>query len=91
MKKLTLVTFLLFSLQPTFSFAWTGYDNFDGSEIEISSGNLVREGEEIVFYDWESEESRSAEVRKIEYLFNRTEVEVYDYIAKKIRIFDMEN
>lgn len=70
--------------------AWTGYDNHDGSEIEIFSGNLVREGEEIKFYDWNSEEDRIAEVTSIEYLLDRTRLEIFDFIAKKNRIFDME-
>jgi len=72
-------------------FAWTGYDNFDGSEIEISSGNLVREGEAIKFYDWNSEEDRNAEVMSVDYLFGITRVEIYDFVAQKVRIFDMDN
>jgi hypothetical protein len=73
------------------SFAWTGYDYFNGSEIEINSGNLVREGETIKFYDWDSEEDRNAEVRSVDYLFNSTRLEIYDYIEQKVRIFDMDN
>ncbi len=72
-------------------FAWTGYDRFNGSEVEISSGNLVREGETIKFYDWEKEEDHNAEVRAIDYLFNSTRLEIYDYIEQKVRIFDMDN
>ncbi len=72
-------------------FAWTGYDRSGGSEIEISSGNLVREGETIKFYDWDKEEDRNAEVRAVDYLFSATRLEVYDYLEQKVRVFDMDN
>ncbi len=81
-------------LSPIFgpaAFAWTGYDVVDNSEIEIGSGNLVREGEEIRFYDWQNQEDRRAQVRAVDYLFNTTRLEVYDYIDQKTRIFDMNN
>ncbi|MFT6219900.1 MAG: hypothetical protein ACJA02_000691 [Myxococcota bacterium] len=71
--------------------AWTGYDFADGSEIEIGSGNLVREGEQIRFYDWKSQEDRRAEVIDVEYLFNRTRLEIYDYSTQKNRIIEMES
>ncbi|MCE3255009.1 MAG: hypothetical protein K0R25_503 [Rickettsiaceae bacterium] len=70
--------------------AWNGYERGGGSEIEISKGTLVREGEDIRFYDWDKAEDRKAEVRAVEYLFNGVRLEVYDFVEKKIRIFEME-
>ena len=71
-------------------FAWLGYDRLNGSEIEIGSGNLVREGEIIKFYDWDKEEDRKAEVMSLENLFSGSRLEIYDYVESKIRVFDME-
>ncbi len=90
-KKILTIFFLVSIFTSTDSFAWTGYDNSDGSEIEIGGGNLVREGEEIKFYDWKSEEDRRAEVKSVEYLSNRVRLEIYDYFELKIRVFDMDN
>ena len=72
-------------------FAWTGYDLNNNAEIEISSGNLVREGETIRFYDWGEDEDKSGEVKSVDYLFNRTRLEIYESISNEVRIFDMEN
>jgi hypothetical protein len=88
-KKTILVFLFIFSFKASHCLAWTGYDNLDGSEIEIGSGSLVREGEQIKFYDWQSQEDRSAEVIDVEYLFNRTRLEIYDYVTQKNRIFEM--
>ncbi len=89
--KISLIMFLSFILLTNECIAWTGYDLADGSEIEISSGNLVREGEEIKFYDWSGEEDRKAEVRSVDYLFSNTRLEVYDYVEQKQRVFNMDN
>ena len=91
LKNIITVLVLYFFLNISNCFAWTGYDNFDGSEIEISSGNLVREGEAIKFYDWGSEEDINAEVRSVDYLFSSTRLEIYDFAAQKVRVFDMDN
>ncbi|MFT5702978.1 MAG: hypothetical protein ACJAZX_000691 [Rickettsiales bacterium] len=85
------VFFLLTILTPVKSWSWTGYDRQNGSEIEISSGNLVRDGEQIRFYDWQSDEDRKAEVEDIQYFPNSVKLEIYDYSADKTRIFDMVN
>lgn len=85
-----IISFFVILFNSQTSFAWTGYDHADGSEIEISSGNLVREGEEIRFYDWKSEEDRLAQVRTVDGLLSGVRLEIYDYSAKEIRIFDME-
>ena len=88
------IIFLVFTVFLFFAgnccFAWNGFEH-SGSQIEIGSGNLVREGETIKFYDWDKEEERKAEVRSIDYFFNTTRLEVYDFIEQKVRIFEMEN
>jgi hypothetical protein len=88
-KNIIIVCYFLLNINDCF--AWTGYDHSNGSEIEIGSGNLVREGETIKFYDWDKEEDHNAEVRVVDYLFNSTRLEIYDYIEQKVRVFDMDN
>ena len=75
---------------PTISLAWDGYDYETGNYIEIDKGNLVREGEEIEYYDYESGEYRSGEVQDIESSGSGAEVEVYDYDSGEYRTFDMD-
>ncbi len=91
LKNIIFITLWCFALSTNNCFAWTGYDNADGSEIEIGSGNLVREGEEIKFYDWSKGEDHKAEVRSVDYLFNNTRLEIYDYPEQKVRVFNMDN
>ena len=82
---------LIFFFHINTCFAWTGYDRNNNAEIEIGSGNLVREGETIRFYDWGKEEDRNGEVRSVNYLFNRTRLEIYEFISNEVRVFDMED
>lgn len=70
--------------------AWDGYDYETGNYIEIDKGNLVRSGEEIEYYDYESGEYRYGEVQNIESSGGGAEVEVYDYESGKYRTFEME-
>ena len=37
---------------PSLAAAWDGYDYESGSYVEIEKGNLVRDGEEIEYYDY---------------------------------------
>jgi len=91
LKNIIFVIVVMFFIGINNCFAWVGYDQNSNEKMEIGSGNLVREGETIKFYDWKNEEDRSGEVRVIEYLFNSTKLEIYDLIDNEIRIFDMEN
>lgn len=75
---------------PITSFAWNGYDYESGNYVEIEEGNLVREGEEIEYYDYESGEYRYGEVQDIQSFGSGAEVEVYDYDSGEYRTFDMD-
>jgi hypothetical protein len=86
-----LVTTLILLLSFTnHSFAWDGYDRATSGEIEIGSGNLVREGETIRFYDWEKEENHRGEINSVEYKFHGVTIEIYDLDEKKDRTFEMQ-
>lgn len=78
-------------LLPSTSNAWNGYDSEAGSNIEIESGNLVRQGETIDFYDHESGDYKSADVESITRFGSTVEVEVYDYDSGEYRTFEMED
>lgn len=78
-------------LLPATSNAWNGYDSEAGSDIEIESGNLVRQGETIDFYDHESGDYKSADVEAITQFGSTVEVEVYDYDSGEYRTFEMDD
>ncbi|MCA6069942.1 MAG: DUF5334 domain-containing protein [Endomicrobium sp.] len=67
-------------------FAWDGYDYASSSCVEVEKYNLVREGEDIEIYDYDTHEYKDVYVQSIE----GTELEVYDYDSGKTRTFDME-
>ena len=89
MKNRLLVLFgsLFFSAS---ALAWDGYDYETGSYIEIDKGNLVREGEEIEYYDYDSGEYLNGEVQNIQSSGSGAEVEVYDYDSGEYRTFEMD-
>jgi hypothetical protein len=73
------------------AFSWEGYDYENGEYVEIEKGNLVREGEEIEYYDYEDGEYKYGEVQDVQSLGNGAEVEVYDYESGEYRTFEMED
>lgn len=89
--KTLLVFFLAFlsSLNPSKSMAWTGYDYFLKTEIDIGVGNLVREGYVIQFYDSKDDNFRTAKVNSIQSVAGGTEIIVFDLDSKKERQFIM--
>ncbi len=82
--------FLSLSLISISAFSWNGYDYDKGSYIEIEKGNLVREGEEIEYYDYESGEYKYGEVESINSYGSSVEVEVYDSDTGEYRTFQMD-
>jgi hypothetical protein len=70
-------------------FAWDGYDYSRGTYVEIDRGNLVREGEDIEFYDYQNGYSYG-EVTGVSGYGSSVEVEVYDYNTGEYRTFDMD-
>jgi hypothetical protein len=86
--------FIIFLIFITFlnspkSIAWTGYDYFSKTEIDIGVGNLVREGNLIQFYDSKDDNFRTAKVVSIQSVAGGTEVIVFDLDSKKERQFIM--
>ena len=83
-----LISLALFS---SAALAWEGYDYDANSHVTIESGNLVRDGESIDFYDYSSGEYRTGEVESINRSGSSVEVEVYDYDAGEYRTFEMQD
>ncbi|MGH8381769.1 DUF5334 family protein [Pseudomonas sp.] len=79
------------SVFATSAVAWTGSDSDTAGTIEIESGNLVRQGETIDFYDSDSGDYRSADVESVNSDGGTTEVEVYDHDAGEYRTFEMDD
>ena len=69
--------------------AWDGYDWDSSSDITIESGNLVREGREIEYYDWDEGEYKYGDVQRIDRYGSTVEIEVYDYEEGEYRTFEM--
>lgn len=82
-----LISFISFASN---SYAWDGYDYESSTYVEIEKGNLVRVGEEIEYYDYESGEYRTGDVESIESSGSETEIEVYDYESDEYRTFEMD-
>ena len=82
---------IAFSVFANSAAAWTGSDSETSGTIEIESGNLVRQGETIEFYDSDSGDYRSADVESINTYGGTTEVEVYDHDAGEYRTFEMDD
>lgn len=83
---------LLILLAASFNtFAWDGYDSENGVNVEIDKGNLVREGNDIEFYDSGTGEYRTGEVQSIERSGSTVDVEVIDSETGETRTFEMED
>lgn len=89
MKKIIFVGAML--LISTTALAWSGSDTETAGAIEIESGNLVRQGETIEFFDSDSGDYRSADVESINSSGGTTEVEVYDHDSGEYRTFEMDD
>jgi len=88
MKKI-IIAIVIF-LAPFSVSAWDGYDYEKGAYVEIDKGNLVREGEDIEIYDYDTGEYKDVEVQSITGNGSGAEVEVYDPDTGEYRTLDMD-
>ena len=89
-EKPLLIIALLICFVPVTANAWDGYDFDKGSYIEIDQGNLVRPGQDIEIYDYETGDYKEVEVQSVTGSGSGAEVEVYDYDTGEYRTFDMD-
>lgn len=73
------------------SYSWSGYDYENKTEIEISTGNLVREGLTIQFYNSKDDKFHSGKVMYMESVPGGTRIQINDSDSKQERIFIMQN
>jgi hypothetical protein len=91
MKKFLLISVAMFILgSSTTVFGWDGIDD-NGSDITIEDGNLVREGEEIEYYDDSTGQYHTGDIETIDDSGYNTELEVYDNDTGEYRTFEMED
>lgn len=81
---------LIFILYPFNVYGWSGYDWENGSYIEIEEGELVREGEEIEFYDYGDAEYKNIEIDSMNDYGTHVEIEGTDIENGEIRTFEMD-
>jgi hypothetical protein len=90
LRKSRLLLVAIYFFAPTQLFAWSGFDYETGSYIEIESGNLVRTGNEIEFYDYATGSYHYGVVESMRSYGSSVEVEVFDYETGTYRYFEME-
>ena len=71
--------------------AWDGYDYETGQYVEVEDGNLVRPGEEIEIYDYQTGSYHDVEVQDINRTGSVVELEVYDYETGEYRYLEMDD
>lgn len=89
MGRLLLAAIASLAISSSQAMAWNGYDWDANSDITIESGNLVRQGLEIEYYDWSESEYKYGDVERIDRIGNTVEVEIYDYQEGEYRTFEM--
>ncbi len=82
---------LFYFLYPFSVLAWEGYDYQNKTSIDIPTGNLVREGNIIQFYETKSDNFRSAKIIFMQSVAMGTEIELVDLENNKTRFFIMNN
>jgi hypothetical protein len=93
MKKISPIIIALisfFTLYSFNSFSWDGIDLENNSTIDISSGNLVREGNIIDFFDTDSGNIHTGMVKSFVSVSNGVELIIEDYNTNSERTFLMQ-
>jgi hypothetical protein len=88
-RKLALIA-IFFCFFTKNAICWNGIDLKNNTEIEIGSGNLVRENLIITIFDWKSNKYHDVEILEMESSFNSTTLKVFDLEINQKRIFEME-
>jgi hypothetical protein len=84
------LSIIILSLLVTPAIAWDGQDSEAGTNIMLSSRSMAAPGKEIIYYDYNKEEYRTAEVTSV-YGFGKTvQIELYDIDTGTNRTFDMD-
>ncbi len=77
--------------KPTLTLAWSGYDYEKGDFVEIDTGNLVRSGNDIEFFDYNDGSYHNADVESIHRSGSTVDVDVYDQDNGEYRTLEMDD
>lgn len=88
MKIIQIIALLLLSKH---CFSWEGQNTNTGTQIEIESGNLVRDGEEVEVYDYDLGSYHTVEINNISQYGSIIELEVTDLDTGDQHILEMED
>ena len=86
--KLLIITILLLPFCQ--ALAWDGVDFETNDRVEIGKGNYVAFGQEIEFYDFNTNKYHDAQVEIVSDIGEMTHVEIFDKTLNKQRILIME-
>lgn len=85
------ITLVICTLWSTGALAWDGWDYEAGSAVEIDKGNLVRDGETIEYFDYDSGSYRSGTVQEIDRTGSSVDVDIIDDETGESRTFEMDD
>lgn len=88
MKVLLIVAIIML---PISVYSWDGVESETGDTIEIESGNLVREGENIEVYDYSTGEYKDVEVESIQDYGGTVEIEIQDNDTGETTTLEMDD
>lgn len=88
-KKLLITLFSILLISQN-AYSWNGYDYDNKTEVEIASGNLVREGMVIQFYDSKTDKYHTAKILELDDSFKGSRIKLHDLDSKRDRILIME-
>lgn len=71
--------------------SWDGTDTDSGNSITIESGNLVRPGESIEYYDWDDGEYYSVTIDDISRYGNTVEIEATNDDTGEYILLEMDD
>jgi hypothetical protein len=90
-KNYSIITLFLITINLTNpAFAWMGYDYQEQTDINISGGNLVREGLVVEFYDTKDDNYHNGKIIMMEQTSSgATTLKIEDFNTGKERVFVM--
>jgi hypothetical protein len=82
---------ILILLAPFYqALAWDGVDFETNDPVEIGKGNYVSFGQEIEFYDFNTNKYHDAQVEDVNDIGEMTNVKIFDKTLNKQRVLIME-
>lgn len=84
------LSIFLLAFLATPALAWVGQDIEQGTNVMLSSRSIATPGKEIIYYDYNNKEYRTAEVTSVYGFGKSVQIELYDIDTGLNRTFEME-